>query len=204
MRFLLLALWLALTSSVALAGERQTLEGQFEYLSHVASSHQLLGIPARRAADYPLSLQWEAEALVSVGRGLHGREHFLAPEAAVAWRALSNRARSEGLALHLVSSFRSVNYQTRLIQQRLDEGRSLERILIGTALPGYSEHHSGCAIDLATPDKPTVRQSFRETEEYAWLQAHADEYGFRESYPLGNDSGLIPEPWHWFFEACER
>jgi len=192
--------------AAALEGGDQAAEREawINYLETVAAHHQSLGLPPEVAAGYGLSIEREARHLESVGRGLHGRAHYLAPEAAVAWRTLRNRARSDGIELYLVSSFRSLNDQSRLLRQRLDEGRELGRVIRGTALPGYSEHHTGCAVDLATPDEPVVSQRFRDSDTYAWLQENAGDTGFIESYPASNDSGLIPEPWHWYFEGCER
>ncbi|NND57300.1 MAG: D-alanyl-D-alanine carboxypeptidase family protein, partial [Xanthomonadales bacterium] len=32
---------------------------------------------------------------------------------------------------------------------------------------------------------------------FAWLTAHAKQFGFRMSFPRGNPHGVAYEPWHW-------
>lgn len=179
--------------------DRQT---YFRWLQGVAESHQLLGIPPRYAAETDLPLQFPAHRLVSVKPNDYGQSHRLTPAAARQVTALFAAAEEDGIDLILASGFRSVLYQTHLIRRRLDSGRSLERTLVGTALPGYSEHHTGCAVDVVSRAYPRIGVRFRETDAYEWLRRNAAEYGFRESYPDGNGVGLIAEPWHWFYEDC--
>lgn len=62
----------------------------------------------------------------------------------------------------------------------------------GLAAPvGYTEHHTGCALDI---DGAIVG-----TEKYNWLMAHAEEYGFELSYPPNNAQEVPFESWHWRF-----
>lgn len=206
MRFVLGFLWLGLLGpAVVLAGDDQAERAaQLEYLNHVASTHHLLGFSPDVAAASRLRLQFEPDELVAVDRGLNGRRHYLAPEAATAWRVLRQAARLDGISLEIASSFRSVSYQAVVIQRRLDQGIDEERVLYGVALPGYSEHHTGCAIDLTTEAYRSIGHGFGRTESYDWLRKNAAEYGFVESYPPGNSSGIMPEPWHWFYQNCER
>lgn len=67
--------------------------------------------------------------------------------------------------------------------------------------PGYSEHHTGLAVDFND-----VEDDFRETEAYTWLQEHAAEYGFVERYPKGKESitGIDYEPWHYRYVGKEH
>jgi D-alanyl-D-alanine carboxypeptidase len=75
----------------------------------------------------------------------------------------------------------------------------LQEILKVNAAPGFSEHHSGRAIDIGTPGQPPAEESFEHTAAYAWLDAHAEQFGFRLSYPRGNSHGISYEPWHWYW-----
>ncbi|MCE5236065.1 MAG: M15 family metallopeptidase [Clostridiaceae bacterium] len=70
------------------------------------------------------------------------------------------------------------------------------------AWPGHSEHQTGLAFDLRLKGKTrTLLRDYRyETSfEYAWLCAHACDYGFVLSYPEGESdtTGYEFEPWHW-------
>lgn len=196
---LVLLVGLATGKASSAPGERQA---YVRWLQGVAASHQLLGIPPRYAADTDLPIQFPAHRLVSINPNNYGQPHRLTPATARRLSALFDAAERDGIDLILASGFRSVIYQSNLIQRRLDGGRSLERTLLGTALPGYSEHHTGCAVDIVSSQYPRIGVSFRETKAYFWLQRNAADHGFRESYPNGNGVGLIAEPWHWFFEDC--
>ncbi len=78
----------------------------------------------------------------------------------------------------------------------------LASTLTQVALPGCSQHCSvsRTAIDLANLDgQPSDDnpQDFAESPEYAWLRSYGQDFGFYESYPPGNDEGIMWEPWHW-------
>ena len=100
-----------------------------------------------------------------------------------------------------MSAYRGVSYQAEVIRRKLDSGRSLEDILRVNAAPGYSEHHTGRALDIATLDSPPLETGFDQTDAFAWLLKNADEYGFVLSYPEGSASAISYEPWHWCFRA---
>ena len=129
--------------------------------------------------------------------GSDGREHCLIPPAAKAWMELKRRALADGETLFIVSAFRGVERQMEIVRRKLESGESIEHILTVCAPPGYSEHHTGRAIDITTPGSPAAEEQFESTPAFAWLQAHAPAHGFRLSYPRGNPHGVIYEPWHW-------
>lgn len=141
----------------------------------------------------------EAAELVSVGPDIYGREQKLTPSAAAAWQAMKAAAENNGEALQLVSAFRSVDYQKQIIQRKLSAGQSWEQILRVSALPGFSEHHTGKTIDVTTPGCKPLTEQFENTSAFAWLGRRADEFGFTMTYPRGNKFGVAYEPWHWTF-----
>jgi len=100
-----------------------------------------------------------------------------------------------------LSGFRSVARQEEIIREKLSAGQPLADILRLVAAPGYSEHHTGRALDLGAPDEPPLEEGFAETAAFTWLVAHAGDYGFRLSYPRGNPHGIAYEPWHWCWHA---
>ncbi len=158
-----------------------------------------LGIPATYGRDRHMPLCPEADELASVGADVYGREQFLAPHAAAAWRALQAAALDGGLTLLLVSAFRSVAYQQNIIQGKLRDGQPLDDVLRVNAAPGYSEHHTGRAVDLTTPGCPPLTEGFDRLVAFAWLTAHAADFGFLMTYPRGNPQSMIYEPWHWLW-----
>jgi D-alanyl-D-alanine carboxypeptidase len=127
---------------------------------------------------------------------------LLAPAAAAAWQAMRAAAAADGVALRLVSAYRSVERQAELIRQRLDAGEPLAQVLALIAPPGCSEHHTGRAVDIGTPGQPVLEASFEATPAFAWLQRHAGRFGFTLSYPRGNAAGYAHEPWHWCHDGA--
>ncbi len=160
-----------------------------------------LGLPADYASRHQLKPVAEAHALVDIGLDIHGRAQRLSPETAQAWASMEAAARADGIVLQVVSAYRSIDYQAGLIERKLAQGLSIDDILKVSAAPGYSEHHSGHALDLTTPNTPQLEQGFAQTPAYAWLQAHAGEFEFAESYGPDNPHGLIWEPWHWAYRS---
>lgn len=107
-----------------------------------------------------------------------------------------------GVGFKIASAFRSYEYQRHVhsIQVAQDGQAAADRI---SARPGYSEHQTGLAVDLITPDDPSCDfdQCFATTSAGRWLVQHAREYGFLIRYTAGNEAitGYRPEPWHLRF-----
>ncbi len=129
-----------------------------------------------------------------------GREFMLAPAAAMAWRAMKDAAAQQNIPLELVSAHRSVARQVEIIRTKLDGGMAIAEILTQVAPPGYSEHHTGRAVDIASCAADALEEIFEKTPSFAWLIAHAGVFGFTLSYPRGNALGYTYEPWHWCFQ----
>ena len=170
-----------------------------DYRRVIAALHAELGIPADYAERSRLALCEEEAELVSIGADVLGREQRLHPMAAEAWRGMQTAAEKDGVTLLVVSAYRSVEYQRALIQRKLDRGMSIAAALRINAAPGYSEHHTGRALDLTAPDCPPLEQGFESTSAFAWLGEHAGQHRFRLSYPRDNPHGITYEPWHWAY-----
>jgi len=158
-----------------------------------------LGVPADYGRTHRLRLQPEPRQLASIGADVFGREQFLIPPAASALHAMIAAAAADSSELQVVSAFRSVDYQASLVRNKLQKGQSMEQILRVTAAPGYSEHHSGRAVDFTTPDYAHLGEDFADSAAFTWLSQHAYDFGFRLSYPHGNRHGVAYEPWHWYY-----
>jgi zinc D-Ala-D-Ala carboxypeptidase len=131
----------------------------------------------------------ETTELVSIGKDIYGREQKLAPNAASAWRKLKMVAEGDGLTLQIVSAFRSVAYQRQIIERKLTAGKTMEEILRVSAAPGYSEHHTGRAIDLTSSSCKPLTEEFEQTSEFAWFVRCAKDFGFSMTYPRDNKFG---------------
>jgi LAS superfamily LD-carboxypeptidase LdcB len=168
-------------------------------LKGILESCDRLGIPENYGTVHRMPLVRNASELVEAGRDIFGRDQRLMPAAADAWARMKVAAANAGIDLQLVSAYRSQAYQTNILKKKLDEGQSLKRILRVSAPPGYSEHHSGRAIDLTTHGCKPLEEDFSKTRAYNWLRANARFFGFRESYPRNNRHQLAWEPWHWYY-----
>ena len=80
----------------------------------------------------------------------------------------------------------------------------MAQILRVSAAPGYSEHHSGRALDITTPGYAALEEEFELSPAFAWLKKHAKTFRFRLSYPRRNTHGIAYEPWHWCWHATTR
>ena len=150
------------------------------------------------AAARQLPAHGEAALLAFAERDRFGRAQWLQPVAQRGLTRLLDAAQSQGVQLEVVSSFRSVRDQTRIVSRKLAQGQSVEQILAVNAPPGYSEHHTGCAVDFAVPGAPLLTEAFEDSAAFSWLLSNAVRFGFRLSYPRDNRHGVIYEPWHWF------
>lgn len=159
------------------------------------------GIEPALLAQRGLCLVREARSLQFVELGTDGRDKFLSPPAARAYWRMREAALREGITLQLISAFRSVEFQAALIRAKLARGQALDEVLRINAPPGYSEHHSGCAVDLGVANVAALDDAFEDTIAFAWLHQHAADFGFTLSYPRGNAQGYTYEPWHWCFDA---
>ena len=159
--------------------------------------HTELGIPGDYGSDGVKPAFEEADDLVNAGPNPDGRMQRLTSATAASWREMQAAAEDDGIELLLVSGFRSIEYQAGLIRRKLDAGQSVSEILNVNAAPGYSEHHTGRAIDLAVPDAEPLTEEFESSKAFAWLEKNAANFGFSMSYPRENRQGFVYEPWHW-------
>ena len=162
--------------------------------------HSELGIPADYGADGSLPAWPDAETLVDVGPNLIGRMQQLTPAAAERWHSMVDAARDDGHTLMIVSGFRSFAYQASLIRKKLGAGQVIGDILKVNAAPGYSQHHTGAAVDVATPGSRPLTEEFEQSGAFDWLTGNAARFGFTMTYPRNNKYGFIYEPWHWALE----
>jgi zinc D-Ala-D-Ala carboxypeptidase len=170
-----------------------------DYRARIQAIHRELGIPADYAQRFQLPLRAEADQLTPIGADVYGRPQQLVSRAAQNWQAMRLQAQRDNVLLLVISAFRSVDYQRGVIARKLAAGKPLEETLKINAAPGYSEHHTGCALDLTTHGQMSLETGFETTAAFVWLKQHAQHFGFRMSYPRDNRHGIAYEPWHW---AC--
>jgi len=159
--------------------------------------HKELGIDASYGQETGLQPFAEADELVEVGPNLVGHMQRLTPAAADRWAAMVEAAAGHGIQLLIVSGFRGFEYQAALIRKKIAGGQQIADILAVNTAPGFSEHHTGNAVDIATPGSRPLTEDFENTQAFQWLTENAGEFGFSMTYPKDNPWGITYEPWHW-------
>lgn len=131
--------------------------------------------------------------LVEVGGG-----HKLTPEAAAALKKLQAAAKADGVTLTVGSAFRSISYQQGIVARKKAAGQSDAQIYKVSSAPGYSEHHTGYALDFSP-----INNSFTNTKAYTWLRQHGNEYGWEQSFTPEStrDTKVAVESWHWKYKG---
>jgi len=162
-----------------------------------------LGLDHAYAERTGLELVAEPDWLAFAGFDRYRRPLWLHIDAARAWTHLREAALREDVVLEAISGYRSHDYQLGIFERKLARGLSVDQILTVNAAPGYSEHHSGLALDIGAPDEPPAEESFETTRAFAWLRDNAGGYGFVMTYPRDNPHGIVYEPWHWAYRPAQ-
>ena len=109
---------------------------------------------------------------------------------------------NDGIIIELDSTYRSVKRQQE-IWDEFEAEKGLEYAQKYVAVPGYSEHHTGLAIDICI-EKDGVRiddndDMIAEKEIFAKIHAKLADHGFILRYLEGKDdiTGYAYEPWHF-------
>jgi len=156
-----------------------------------------MGIPQDYGEKRNLELQEECRDTIPIGMDIFDREQKMATDAARAWSAMRDSAADDGVELQIVSAFRPVDYQAGIITRKLQSGLCMEDILNSSAAPGFSEHHTGRALDITTPGYEPLEEVFENSPAFRWLLEKAHRFDFSLSYPRNNPHGVAYEPWHW-------
>lgn len=121
----------------------------------------------------------------------------LRPEAADAFKRLYEAAQAAGVPISVTSSYRSYSNQVSTYQYWVATS-GVAGADTYSARPGYSEHQTGFALDLASASGCSL-DCFGTTPQYQWMQQHAAEYGFIQRYYAGYESitGYTAEEWHY-------
>jgi D-alanyl-D-alanine carboxypeptidase len=148
-----------------------------------------------------IPLDWEQDAKLINIVDLDGKNTKLERETLDRFYELRQKAASMGLEIGINSAYRSVERQEELAKE-LEAEKGPEYVQLFVAVPGYSEHHTGLAVDVG------LRQNGQlvvENEErtvklqmYEKLHTILADYGFILRYPKGKEeiTGYRYEPWH--------
>ncbi len=122
---------------------------------------------------------------------------FLEIETADAFQKLQSAILAAGIRVEADSGYRSPGYQQELWDRILAQmGEDYTKTHV--AKPGYSEHHTGLAIDVTLYNSSGEEVFGLYADEYKILFPYLHLFGFILRYPEGkeNITGYSFEPWH--------
>ena len=135
--------------------------------------------------------------------------YAMQPSAVAAWNELRDAAKAAGHTLLLRSAYRSHATQTAILLRRLYSytDAAINDRLRSVAVPGYSKHHTGYAIDITQPGYAFT--SFKYSPAYEWLSANnyanAKKHGWIPSYPPDASlQGPQPEAWEFTYVGLDN
>lgn len=104
-----------------------------------------------------------------------------------------------GYIIDVESGYRSKEYQQKVWEKCVEE-HGLEHTRMYVAVPGYSEHQTGLAVDVALYENGIWLEDQKQKEHIISdiLAENAYKFGFIIRYPKGkeNITGYGWEPWH--------
>lgn len=150
---------------------------------------------------HQLELVAEPYVLEYADKDRYQRALWLEYNTKQAWQRMQRSAECDDVILEAISGFRGHHYQMGIFKRKMARGLIVNEILSVNAAPGFSEHHSGRALDISTLNEPAAEQSFEQTAAFNWLNKFAGDFGFRLSYPRNNIHGMNYEPWHWYYQG---
>ena len=126
-----------------------------------------------------------------------------------AYLKLSKALSDEGIHVELDSAYRSVEAQQKIVED-FTKKYGEDYVKQYVAVPGYSEHHTGLALDLylIVDGKTVYENEDLVTYPEIWAKIHAKlaDYGFILRYPEGKEeiTGYSYEPWHIRYVGSKR
>ena len=87
---------------------------------------------------------------------------------------------------------------SRQLAAGLSQEAAVEEAKKWVAPPGTSDHHTGLALDIVTPEHQVLNHAFAGTPAARWMAGHSTEYGFVIRFPEDKQeiTGITYEPWH--------
>ncbi len=190
-RYLLITIILLLVSVFATACTKsKTNRNGYDYLVLVNKYSQLPD-------------DWEKNVKLVNAKNAWDEDIKVEKEAYEQYKKLAKDLKSEGITIELDSVYRSVKEQQKLWDEwSADPEKGLEYVKKYVAVPGYSEHHTGLAIDICLrKGKKLVYENddmIADKKTFSKIHKKLADYGFILRYLKGRDNvtGYAYEPWH--------
>ncbi len=119
-----------------------------------------------------------------------------------AYKRLQKDVKKEGIMIELIAAYRTKEMQSYLYQNyEKIYGKSFSQKYVAPS--GFSEHHTGLAIDIGLVVDGVLYENNEDLFTYLSLLKHIEtklsQYGFILRYPKGKEqiTGYSYEPWHF-------
>ena len=162
-----------------------------------------------------------------IGKGspeFSGTQYKMHPEAYESFTRMAAEAVKEGIAIELVSAYRSFQRQKEIFEegkykrftaQGLEPLEAIEKIIEYSTIPGTSRHHWGTDIDIIDSNGKPRPESVLQAQHFhgkgpfcklkEWLNENAERFGFYEVYTNNaNRKGFKYEPWHFSYAPVSK
>ncbi len=98
----------------------------------------------------------------------------------------------------ILSGYRTTAEQERILNRRAQQ-LGMDKATETVALPGYSEHHTGYAIDIGIYKDNGQSLNYTGSGKYGWINKNCGNYGFILRYPgiKSKITKITDEPWHY-------
>ena len=151
-----------------------------------------------------LPSDWEEKVELVDTKNAWDEDIKVEKEAYKQYKKLEKELKDEGIIIRLDSTYRSVKAQQELWDEwSADPEKGPEYVKKYVAVPGYSEHHTGLAIDVCLEKNGELiydnDEMKAEKEIFKKIHSKLAKYGFILRYPEGkkNITGYDYEPWHF-------
>lgn len=170
-------------------------KGEIDYLVLVNKTHKLPD-------------DWEDKVTLKEAENRYGEKYLVEEKTLEHFLDLQKELADEGIIIELDSTYRSVAEQQKLWDDwTVEYGEDYVRKYV--AVPGFSEHHTGLAIDICI-EKDGKRindndEMIAEEEIFAEIHKHLADHGFILRYIKNGVSitGYDYEPWHFRYVGVD-
>ena len=150
---------------------------------------------------FKLNKEFKVPDLVKIDKKYTDEDNIMMnKEAYEQYKKMSDDLEKSGLNIYITTAYRSYDDQKELCDyfKKLYGDEYVKKYV---AQPGFSEHQTGLAIDIASVRKNT----FASSKEYKWMIKNAYKYGYilRYKKEYQEETGFKSEAWHYRYVGVD-
>ena len=150
---------------------------------------------------FKLNKDFKVPDLVKIDKKYTDEDNIMMnKEAYEQYKKMSDDLEKNGLSIYITTAYRSYDEQKELCDyfKKLYGDEYVKKYV---AQPGFSEHQTGLAIDIASVKKNT----FASSKEYKWMIKNAYKYGYilRYKKEYQEETSFKSEAWHYRYVGVD-